>query len=66
VPTVCVTGQIAYGLMSPFTGVVEPSTVTVFLRARNEPAAGVSEVAAAAFSAAYAELADAPTWVPFT
>src|ERR1700678_1701176 len=39
--------------MSPLAGVVEPSSVTVSLPARNEPAAGFSTVAAAACSVLY-------------
>ena len=50
--------------MSPLTGVVEPSIVTVVRPARNEPAAGVSTVAAAAFSAAYCELPGTPATLP--
>src|ERR1700678_3874983 len=66
VPMVCVTGQIAYGLRSPLAGAVEPSRVTAVLPARNDPAAGGSDVAAAASSAAYSELAGAPTFVPLS
>ena len=43
-----VTGQIAYGLTSPLSGVVEASIVTVVLPCKNEPAAGASTVRAAA------------------
>src|ERR1700730_2747739 len=43
-----VTGQIAYGLTSPLSGVVDASIVTVVLPCRNEPGAGVSVVLAAA------------------
>src|ERR1700677_2500262 len=39
--------------MSPLAGVVEPSSVTVSLPARNEPAADFSTVAAAACSVLY-------------
>src|SRR5580704_8487991 len=59
-PAVTVTGQIAYGLMSPLAGVVEPSSDTVALPARNEPAAGFSTVDAAACSVLYCPPAD---WV---
>ena len=58
-PTVRVTGQMAYGLMSPFGGVVEPSSVSSTFPARKDPAAGRSTDWAACSSAVYCGLAGA-------
>jgi hypothetical protein len=63
-PIVSVTGQIAYGLTSPLAGVVELNRLTVVFPAKNDPASGLSDVAAARSSTEYSESTYAPACCP--